>query len=81
VPLAAAATVTASEAPGGGAAALALRILQEHAGAYTTTVGLVAPEARPTAEIYPMSVPNVRTADRSTATLPSQPPSLTLTYR
>jgi uncharacterized protein YcnI len=49
-------TVTPSGAPRGGPAELAFNIPEEHVGAYTTKVELVAPEATPIAEIYPMSV-------------------------
>jgi uncharacterized protein YcnI len=55
-PAAADVAVTPSEAPKGGAAELAFSVPEERTGAYTTKVELVAPEATPIAEIYPMSV-------------------------
>ncbi|MGC9669346.1 YcnI family protein [Planosporangium sp. 12N6] len=51
-------TVTPSQAPRGGPAELAFQVPEERPGAYTTKVELVAPEATPIAEIYPMSVDN-----------------------
>jgi uncharacterized protein YcnI len=49
-------TVTPSEATRGGSAELTFHIPEERPGAYTTKVELLAPEATPIAEIYPMSV-------------------------
>ncbi|GII25483.1 DUF1775 domain-containing protein [Planosporangium mesophilum] len=55
-PAAADVTVTPSAAPRGGSAELAFQVPEERTGAYTTKVELVAPEATPIAEIYPLSV-------------------------
>jgi len=49
-------TVTPAVAPRGGPAALVFSVPEERAGAHTTKVELLAPEATPIGEIYPMSV-------------------------
>ncbi|GAA1824018.1 YcnI family protein [Planosporangium flavigriseum] len=55
-PAAADVTVTPSAAIRGGPARVEFHVPEERPGAYTTKVELVAPEATPIAEIYPMSV-------------------------
>jgi uncharacterized protein YcnI len=49
-------TVTPAVAPRGGPAALVFSVPEERAGAHTTKVELLPPEATPIGEIYPMSV-------------------------
>jgi uncharacterized protein YcnI len=55
-PAAADVTVTPAVAPRGGPAALVFTVPEERAGAHTTKVELLVPEATPIGEIYPMSV-------------------------
>lgn len=54
-PAAADVTATPSEATRGDGAKVTFQLPEERPGAYTTKIELVAPEANPVAEIYPMS--------------------------
>jgi uncharacterized protein YcnI len=58
-------TVTPSQATAGDSAELAFRIPEERAGAYTTKVELVAPQATPIAEMYALSVNDWAPASRT----------------